>query len=88
MGVEQGPSNLTELFIQACLPLGIPSTTLLWWGILPVIFRWRVRLGQQVVSASAGKAAAAHLQVADVAIAQLDEIQIGKSGQKRNFVQL
>jgi len=55
MGVEQGPSKPDpELFIQACLALGVFSFHLM-VGILPVIFRWRVRLGQQVVSASAGE---------------------------------
>jgi phosphoglycolate phosphatase len=78
MGVEQGPSKPDPaLFIQACLALGVyPSTTLMVGDSAGDIQMAHEAGAAGSIGICWRKAAAAHLQAADVAIAQLDEIQI------------
>ena len=78
MGVEQGPSKPDPaLFLQACLALGVePSATLMVGDSAGDIEMARGAGAAGCIGICWGKAAASHLQVADVAIAHLDEIKI------------
>jgi phosphoglycolate phosphatase len=78
MGVEEGPSKPDPaLFIQACKALGVePGATLMVGDSAGDIQMARQAGAAGCIGICWGKPAAAHLQTADVAIAQLDEIQI------------
>jgi len=79
MGVDEGPSK-PDPTIYPCLALGVyPSATLMVGDSL-VILRWRVGLGQQVVSASAGTNQRQPIYRQRMAIAQLDEIKFWSRG--------
>jgi len=78
MGVDQGPSKPDPaLFLQACQILGVePSATLMVGDSLGDIKMARSGGAAGCIGICWGTVAAAHLQGADVAIAQLDEIQV------------
>ena len=78
MGVDQGPTKPDPaLFLQACQKLGVePSATLMVGDSAGDIEMARGAGAAGCIGICWGIAAAAHLQTADVAIAQLDEIQI------------
>lgn len=78
MGVDRGPSKPDPaLFLQACQTLGVePSATLMVGDSAGDIEMARGAMAAGCIGICWGRAAAAHLQAADVAIAQLDEIQI------------
>ena len=80
MGVDQGPSKPDPaLFLQGCRTLGVePSATLMVGDSAGDIKMGRLGGAAGCVGICWGAAAAAHLQDADVAIAQLDEIQVLK----------
>ncbi len=82
MGVDEGPSKPDpSLFLQACQRLGVaPNVTLMVGDSAGDI-----QMASQAGSAGCigicwGTPTAAHLEKADVAIAQLDEIEILESG--------
>jgi len=78
MGVDRGPSKPDPaLFLQACQTLGVePSVTLMVGDSAGDIEMARQAGAAGCIGICWGKPEAAHLQTADVAIAQLDEIQI------------
>jgi len=78
MGVDRGPSKPDPaLFLQACQTLGVePSATLMVGDSAGDIEMARQAEAAGCIGICWGKPEAAHLQTADVAIAQLDEIQI------------
>lgn len=78
MGVGSGPSKPDPaLFLQACLELGVaPSATLMVGDSVGDIEMARNAGAAGCIGICWGKPEAVHLQTADVAIAQLDEIQI------------
>ncbi|WP_250123546.1 HAD family hydrolase [Chroococcidiopsis sp. CCMEE 29] len=78
MGVDRGPSKPDPaLFLQACQTLGVePSATLMVGDSAGDIEMARQAGAAGCIGICWGKAEAAHLQTADVAITQLDEIQI------------
>lgn len=78
MGVDEGPSKPDPaLFLQACQKLGVePSTTLMVGDSAGDIEMARNAGAAGCIGICWGKPEAAHLETADVAIAQLDEIQI------------
>lgn len=78
MGVDLGPGKPDPaLFLQACLALGVePGNTLMVGDSAGDIEMARNAGAAGCIGICWGKPAAAHLQTADVAIAQLDEIQI------------
>lgn len=78
MGVDRGPSKPDPaLFLQACQTLGVePSATLMVGDSIGDIEMARQAGAAGCIGICWGKPEAAHLQTADVAIAQLDEIQI------------
>jgi phosphoglycolate phosphatase len=78
MGVEEGPSKPDPvLFLQACQKLGVVPAAALMVGDSAGDIEMARRAGAAgCIGICAGKAEAAHLEAADVAIAQLDEIQI------------
>lgn len=78
MGVDLGPTKPDPaLFLQACEKLGVePSTTLMVGDAVGDIEMARQAGAAGCIGICWGKPEAAHLQTADVAIAQLDEIQI------------
>ncbi len=80
MGVDQGPGKPDPaLFLQACRTLGVePSATLMVGDSAGDIKMARLGGAADCIGICWGTAAAAHLQDADVVIAQLDEIQILK----------
>lgn len=80
MGVDRGPSKPDPaLFLQACEKLGVePSATLMVGDSVGDIEMARKAGAAGCIGICWGKAAAAHLQSADVAIAGLDQIQIVK----------
>ncbi|NEP11151.1 MAG: HAD family hydrolase [Symploca sp. SIO2C1] len=77
-GVEEGPSKPDPaLFIQACQTLGVePASTLMVGDSLGDIEMARRAVAAGCIGICWGAPEAAHLQAADVVIAQLDEIQI------------
>lgn len=79
--VELGPSKPDPaLFLQACQALGVePSATLMVGDAAGDIEMARRAGAAGCIGICWGKPEAAHLQTADVAIAQLDEIQVGKA---------
>ncbi len=83
MGVDEGPSKPDPaLFLQACLALGVhPSATLMVGDSLGDIEMARGAGAAGCIGICWNKPAKAHLQAADVAIAQLDEIQILEVGE-------
>lgn len=80
MGVGSGPSKPDRaLFLQACLELGVePSATLMVGDSVGDIEMARNAGAAGCIGICWGKPEAVHLQTADVAIAQLDQIQILK----------
>ncbi|MEW5860786.1 MAG: HAD family hydrolase [Cyanobacteriota bacterium] len=78
MGVDEGPSKPDPaLFVQACQRLGVaPSHTLMVGDSAGDIQMARQAGAAGCIGICWGKPEAAHLESADVAIAQLDEIQI------------
>lgn len=78
MGVDRGPSKPDPaLFVQACQTLGVePSATLMVGDSAGDIEMARQAGAAGCIGICWGKPEAAHLQTADVAIAQLDEIKI------------
>lgn len=78
MGVDQGPSKPDPaLFLQACQKLQVnPSATLMVGDSAGDIEMARKAGAAGCIGICWGKAAAAHLQSADVTISQLDEIQV------------
>ena len=78
MGVDQGPSKPDPaLFLQACQKLGVePSATLMVGDSVGDIEMARKAGAAGCIGICWGKPTAAHLETADVAIAQLDQIQI------------
>ncbi len=80
MGVDRGPTKPDPaLFLQACEKLGVePSATLMVGDSLGDIEMARKAGAAGCIGICWGKAPAAHLQTADVAIAGLDQIQIVK----------
>lgn len=78
MGVEEGPSKPDPaLFLQACEKLGVePSKTLMVGDSVGDIEMARRAGAAGCVGICWGKSEAVHLKIADVAIGQLDEIQI------------
>jgi len=78
MGVDQGPSKPDPaLFLQACQILGVePGATLMVGDSLGDIKMARSGGAAGCIGICWGTVAPAHLQGADVAIAQLDEIQV------------
>jgi len=78
MGVDRGPSKPDPaLFLQACQTLGVePSVTLMVGDSVGDIEMARQAGAAGCIGICWGKPEAAHLQTADVAIAQLDEIKI------------
>ncbi len=78
MGVDRGPSKPDPaLFLQACQTLRVePSVTLMVGDSVGDIEMARQAGAAGCIGICWGKPEAAHLQTADVAIAQLDEIQI------------
>lgn len=78
MGVEQGPSKPDPaLFLQACQTLKVePSATLMVGDSAGDIQMAREAGAAGCIGICWGKPEAAHLQAADIAIAQLDQIQI------------
>ncbi|MBD2742765.1 HAD family hydrolase [Coleofasciculus sp. FACHB-1120] len=78
MGVDEGPSKPDPaLFVQACQRLGVsPSNTLMVGDSAGDIQMARQAGAAGCIGICWGKPEAAHLESADVAIAQLDEIQI------------
>ena len=78
MGVDQGVTKPDPaLFLQACEKLGVePSATLMVGDSGGDIEMARNGGAAGCIGICWGKPAAAHLETADVAIAQLDEIQI------------
>ena len=78
MGVEEGPSKPDPaLFIQACKALDVePAATLMVGDSEGDIQMARQAGAAGCIGICWGKPAAAHLEKADVAIGQLDEIQI------------
>ena len=78
MGVDQGPSKPDPaLFLQACQKLGVePSATLMVGDSVGDIEMARAAGAAGCIGICWGKPTAAHLETADVAIAQLDQIQI------------
>jgi len=81
MGVDQGPSKPDpSLFLQACQILGVePSATLMVGDSAGDIKMAHLGGASGCIGICWGTAAAAHLQEADVAISQLDEIQVLES---------
>lgn len=78
MGVEQGPSKPDPaLFLQACQTLKVePSATLMVGDSAGDIQMARQAGAAGCIGICWGTPEAAHLQAADIAIAQLDQIQI------------
>ncbi|GAC1501136.1 MAG: hypothetical protein NVS2B14_13940 [Chamaesiphon sp.] len=78
MGVENGPSKPDPaLFLQACQALGVePKATLMVGDSLGDIEMARQAGAGGCIGICWGKPEAAHLEGADVAIAQLDEIEL------------
>ncbi len=78
MGVDLGPSKPDPaLFLQACQTLGVePGNTLMVGDSAADIEMARNAGAAGCIGICWGTAVAAHLEAADVAIAQLDEIQI------------
>jgi phosphoglycolate phosphatase len=78
MGVDAGPSKPDPaLFLQACQALGAaPNATLMVGDSAGDIQMARSAGAAGCIGICWGKPEAAHLQIADVAIAQLNEIQI------------
>lgn len=78
MGVDEGPSKPDPaLFLQACQKLGVePSLTLMVGDSAGDIEMGRRAGAAGCIGICWGKPEAKHLEAADVAIAQLDEIQI------------
>jgi len=78
MGVDSGPSKPDpSLFLDACRALGVEPSQTLMVGDSPL----DIKMGKQAGAAGCigicwGQPATAHLQAADVTIAQLDEIQV------------
>jgi len=78
MGVDQGPSKPDPtLFLQACQKLGVePKTTLMVGDAAGDIEMARRAGAAGCIGICWGNAFAAHLEMADVVIRQLDEIEI------------
>ena len=78
MGVEDGPFKPDPaLFLQACQKLAVePSATLMVGDSAGDIQMGRAAGAAGCIGICWGKPEAAHLQAADVALAQLDEIQV------------
>jgi phosphoglycolate phosphatase len=78
MGVDQGPSKPDpSLFLQACQKLGVePASTLMVGDSAGDIEMSQKAGAAGCIGICWGKPEAVHLETADVAIAQLDEIQI------------
>ena len=78
MGVDEGPSKPDpSLFLQACQTLGVaPASTLMVGDSAGDIEMARRAGAAGCIGICWGKPEAAHLEAADVAIAQLDEIQV------------
>lgn len=78
MGVDEGPSKPDPtLFLQACQKLGVePGATLMVGDSAGDIEMARRAGAAGCIGICWGSAKAAHLEAADVAISQLDEIQI------------
>jgi len=78
MGVDEGPSKPDpSLFLQACQKLGVEPATTLMVGDSAGDIEMAHRAGAAgCIGICWGKPEAAHLEAADVAIAQLDEIEI------------
>lgn len=81
MGVDQGPSKPDPaLFLQACQKLGVePSATLMVGDSSGDIEMARAAGAAGCIGICWGNPTAVHLDTADVAIAQLNEIQILKA---------
>ena len=77
-GVDEGPSKPDpSLFLQACQTLGVePASTLMVGDSAGDIEMARRAGAAGCIGICWGTPAAAHLEAADVAIAQLDEIQV------------
>jgi phosphoglycolate phosphatase len=77
-GVDEGPSKPDPaLFLQACHTLGVePASTLMVGDSVGDIEMARRAGAAGCIGICWGNPAAAHLETADVAIAQLDEIQL------------
>lgn len=77
-GVDEGPSKPDPaLFLQACQTLGVePASTLMVGDSAGDIEMARRAGAAGCIGICWGTPAAAHLEAADVAIAQLDEIQV------------
>ena len=77
-GVDEGPSKPDPaLFLQACHTLGVePASTLMVGDSVGDIEMARRAGAAGCIGICWGNPAAAHLETADVAIAQLDEIQV------------
>jgi len=77
-GVDHGPSKPDPvLFLQACQTLGVTPAATLMVGDSPGDMEMARRAGAAgCIGICWGSPAAAHLEGADVAIAQLDEIQV------------
>lgn len=80
-GVDEGPSKPDPaLFLQACQSLGVePAATLMVGDAAGDIEMARRAGAAGCIGICWGDATAAHLKTADVAIAQLDEIQLLES---------
>ncbi len=78
MGVDEAPSKPDPaLFLQACQKLGVePGATLMVGDSMADIEMAQKAGAAGCIGICWGKPLAAHLETADVAIAQLDEIQI------------
>jgi phosphoglycolate phosphatase len=78
MGVDEGPSKPDpSLFLQACQTLGVePASTLMVGDSAGDIEMGRRAGAAGCIGICWGTSEAAHLEAADVAISQLDEIQV------------
>jgi phosphoglycolate phosphatase len=78
MGVDDGPSKPDpSLFLKACQALGVEPSRTLMVGDSPLDINMARQAGAAgCIGICWGKPAVAHLEAADVAISQIDEIQV------------
>ena len=78
MGVEEGPSKPDPaLFLNACQALGVEPGRTLMVGDSPLDIEMARQAGAAgCIGICWGNSSAAHLEAADVAISQIDEIQV------------